>query len=259
MGDLIGRFMRVKSHPAIIAQPDQEPENIRRPAGSRKDFPVAIGGCLKPVVVKKFQKIAIGKGKKGRPYELPVSSVMGEEIPYHSIMGDIALPGTAYQELGARGVHLLQEENAVTGSSRMECTEKSCRPCPYYRKIILHTSDGSPINTTAFLLKYGIYDPFNILGLGYVLFSSPDTNAIMSSVDKQHPGIASGRVATMRSIGQMLSMTIAMLCFSVLLGASAISAANHPQFTASVRTAFLVFPCLCTVGIFASYARGTIR
>jgi len=66
-------------------------------------------------------------------------------------------------------------------------------------------------------------------------------------------------VATMRSIGQMLSMAIAMLCFSVLLGASAISAANHPQFTASVRTAFLVFPCLCTVGIFVSYARGTIR
>lgn len=97
------------------------------------------------------------------------------------------------------------------------------------------------------------------LGLGYALFSSPNTNAIMSSVDKQHLGAASGMVATMRSIGQMLSMAIAMLCFSVFLGASAISAANHPQFIASVRTAFLVFTLLCTVGIFASYARGTIR
>jgi hypothetical protein len=259
MGDLIGRFMRVKSHPAIIAQPDQEPENIRRPAGLRKHFPVAIGDCMKPVVVQKFQKIMIGKCKKGRFQELPVSSIMGEEIPYPAIMGDIALPGTAYQKLCARGIHLLQKENAVTGSGSMECTEKSCRPCTYDGKIKLHTKDGLPINTTAFFLKYGIHGPFNMLGLGYALFSSPNTNAIMSSVDKQHVGAASGMVATMRSIGQMLSMAIVMLCFSVFLGDSAISAANHPQFIASVRTAFLVFTLLCTIGIFASYTRGTIR
>jgi hypothetical protein len=97
------------------------------------------------------------------------------------------------------------------------------------------------------------------LGLGYALFSSPNTNAIMSSVDEQHLGTASGMVATMRSIGQMLSMAIAMLCFSLFLGAAAISAANHMQFMASVKTAFLIFALLCMVGIVASYARGTIR
>lgn len=97
------------------------------------------------------------------------------------------------------------------------------------------------------------------LGLGYALFSSPNTNAIMSSVDRQHLAFASGMVATMRSIGQMLPMAIAMLCFSLFLGAAAISAANHPQFMASVKTAFFIFTLLCTIGIFASYARGTIR
>lgn len=97
------------------------------------------------------------------------------------------------------------------------------------------------------------------LGLGYALFSSPNTNAIMSSVDIRHLGIASGMVATMRSMGQVLSMAIAMLCFSVYLGTATISSLNYPQFMDAVTTAFLVFSGICMVGIFASYARGTIR
>lgn len=62
--------------------------------------------------------------------EVSVSPIMGEEIPYHAIMDSIALPGTAYQELCARGIHHLQKENAVTGSGSMEGAEKSCRSCP---------------------------------------------------------------------------------------------------------------------------------
>jgi MFS family permease len=97
------------------------------------------------------------------------------------------------------------------------------------------------------------------LGLGYALFSSPNTNAIMSSVEKHYLGIASGMVATMRSIGQVLSMAIAMFCFSVFLGAVTVSASNFSEFITAVRLAFLIFTILCAIGIFASYARGTIR
>jgi hypothetical protein len=81
----------------------------------------------------------------------------------------------------------------------------------------------------------------------------------MSSVDIRHLGIASGMVATMRSMGQVLSMAIAMLCCSVYLGTATISSLNYPQFMDAVTTAFLVFSGICMVGIFASYARGTIR
>src|SRR5690606_2037299 len=50
-----------------------------------------------------------------------------------------------------------------------------------------------------------------ILGVGFALFSSPNVNAIMSSVDHKFYGIASAMQATMRLVGQMLSMGIAML------------------------------------------------
>ena len=53
-----------------------------------------------------------------------------------------------------------------------------------------------------------------LLGFGYALFSSPNMNAIMSSVGKRHFGIASGAVATMRTIGITLSMAISTLVFS---------------------------------------------
>jgi MFS family permease len=45
-----------------------------------------------------------------------------------------------------------------------------------------------------------------ILGFGYGLFSSPNTNAIMSSVEVQHLGLASGMVSTMRAIGHLLTV-----------------------------------------------------
>ncbi|MBK7500366.1 MAG: MFS transporter [Ignavibacteriales bacterium] len=45
-----------------------------------------------------------------------------------------------------------------------------------------------------------------MMGLGFALFSSPNVNAIMSSVDKKHYGVASSTLASMRMIGQMLSM-----------------------------------------------------
>ena len=43
------------------------------------------------------------------------------------------------------------------------------------------------------------------LGFGYALFSSPNMNAIMGSVEKRHLGIASGSAGTMRVLGQMLT------------------------------------------------------
>jgi EmrB/QacA subfamily drug resistance transporter len=98
-----------------------------------------------------------------------------------------------------------------------------------------------------------------ILGLGYGLFSSPNTNAIMSSVGAEHLGLASGMVSTMRAIGQMLSLAIAMLVFSAIIGSVQISPEVYPQLQQSVTIAFGVFFVLALIGIAASYARGTVR
>jgi EmrB/QacA subfamily drug resistance transporter len=98
-----------------------------------------------------------------------------------------------------------------------------------------------------------------VLGLGYGLFSSPNTNAIMSSVEKQHLGIASGMNATMRSLGQLLSMAIAMFCFSIFIGMVTITPAVYPALMTSVTVAFVVFTILCIIGVGASFVRGTIH
>lgn len=95
-----------------------------------------------------------------------------------------------------------------------------------------------------------------LLGLGFGLFSSPNSNSIMSSVERKHLGIASGSLGTMRMIGQMLSMGIAMMLFAYFIGQKQIETSNLPQLLKSLQTAFVVFAFLCFLGVFASLARG---
>ena len=97
------------------------------------------------------------------------------------------------------------------------------------------------------------------LGFGFALFSSPNMNAIMSAVEKKHFGIASATVATMRLLGQMVSMAVAMVVFAIFIGREPISPSNYALFLASVRISFLIFAVLCAVGIVFSFARGALR
>jgi EmrB/QacA subfamily drug resistance transporter len=98
-----------------------------------------------------------------------------------------------------------------------------------------------------------------ILGFGFALFSSPNMNAIMSSVDKRFYGIASASVGTMRLLGQMLSMGIVTLIFSLYIGRAQITPQSYSMLIKSVRVAFIVFSCFCVGGIFFSLYRGRLR
>jgi EmrB/QacA subfamily drug resistance transporter len=98
-----------------------------------------------------------------------------------------------------------------------------------------------------------------ILGFGFALFSSPNMNAIMGSVDQRFYGIASGSVGTMRLLGQMLSMGIATLIFALFIGRAQIAPEYYPALIKSVRVALLVFAGLCGVGIYFSLYRGQLR
>lgn len=98
-----------------------------------------------------------------------------------------------------------------------------------------------------------------LLGLGFALFSSPNTNAVMSSVEKRFYGVASGTLSTMRLAGQMLSMGILTLILVLFLGRVQIVPRYFPAFIKSAKTAFAVFAFLCFIGIFASLARGNLR
>lgn len=98
-----------------------------------------------------------------------------------------------------------------------------------------------------------------VIGFGLALFSSPNTNAIMSSVQKRYYGVAAATLGTMRLTGQMFSMGIAMLVFAVYIGRVQITPENYPLFLRSVKCAFIIFAALCFGGIFASLARGKVR
>ncbi len=98
-----------------------------------------------------------------------------------------------------------------------------------------------------------------IIGLGFGLFSSPNMNAIMSSVDRKFYGLASGVVGSMRMLGQMFSMGIATVAFSLTMGRRPITPEVYPAFLKSVDSVFTVCAILCIIGIFASLARGKMR
>ena len=97
-----------------------------------------------------------------------------------------------------------------------------------------------------------------LLGLGFAFFSSPNTTAIMSAVEKKHLGVASATLATMRLVGQMLSMGITTLVFALVLGPREIGAGSRFFFMKSMKVAFLIFAALCGMGILASLARGKV-
>jgi EmrB/QacA subfamily drug resistance transporter len=98
-----------------------------------------------------------------------------------------------------------------------------------------------------------------ILGTGFALFSSPNTNAVMSSVEKQHFGIASATLGTMRLTGQMFSMGMAMLIFSVFIGKNLIDSKHFVGLIYSLNFSFALFSLFSFAGIFASFIRGNVR
>ncbi len=97
------------------------------------------------------------------------------------------------------------------------------------------------------------------LGLAFALFSSPNTNAVMSSVDARFYGAVSGTLSTMRALGQIASMGIAMLLLSVFVGDAAITPDTASRFLSAARVGFSLFAGLCGLGIVASLARGNLK
>lgn len=97
-----------------------------------------------------------------------------------------------------------------------------------------------------------------VLGFGLAFFASPNTNAIMSSVEKEFYGVASATLATMRLVGQMFSMGISMLILANYLGKIQIIPQYYPIFLQATKIIFSVFSIFCFVGMFFSLLRTKI-
>lgn len=95
-----------------------------------------------------------------------------------------------------------------------------------------------------------------VFGTGLGFFSTPNTNAAMSAIEKKSLGVGSSILNTMRTLGQMLSMAISMLILTIIVGKVKVTPSVLPQFVGSVKLSCLIFGILCVIGALASLARG---
>jgi len=98
-----------------------------------------------------------------------------------------------------------------------------------------------------------------VTGVGFGLFSSPNVNAIMSAVDKQQYGSATGSIATMRILGQMMSMVLVTLIFAVVIGQVKIEPANFLNLQQAISICFFISASLCIPGFIFSLVRGRMH
>jgi MFS family permease len=94
-----------------------------------------------------------------------------------------------------------------------------------------------------------------VLGTGFALFSSPNMNVIMGSVEKRYLGMASATTGTMRLTGQSISMGITMMMIAIFVGKTQISVDNHLHFMKCLHYIFGILLILCILGVYTSMAR----
>ncbi|MCJ7455428.1 MFS transporter [Candidatus Bathyarchaeota archaeon] len=122
----------------------------------------------------------------------------------------------------------------------------------------------SQLNTTSSVND--IVLRLTLLGVGFGLFSSPNTRAVMSSVDRSKLGVASGTISTMRSTGQAIGLAMAGAVIATALppqavlqlftGLSAQSAIARDEFIMGMSTVFQIASAISAVGTLASLVRG---
>lgn len=92
-----------------------------------------------------------------------------------------------------------------------------------------------------------------IYGIGFGLFSPPNTNVIMGSVPAKDTSVASAAVATMRTVGQAMSMGILTLVFAFVMGDVPIIAQYYPLLINSCQITCIICVVLCIASVFASF------
>jgi len=92
-----------------------------------------------------------------------------------------------------------------------------------------------------------------LLGIGFGVFSSPNMNVIMGSVEKKYIGMASATTNTMRLTGQAFSMGITTMVISLCVGKVKISQEVLPQFMQSIHITFMIMAALCCLGVYTSF------
>ena len=89
-------------------------------------------------------------------------------------------------------------------------------------------------------------------GIGMGLFSSPNMNAIMSSVPPKYAPTASASQATMRTIGQTMSLGLLTLVFAWVMGSLQLAPEYAAMIVQASQTICLICTVACILAVFAS-------
>ncbi|MDR2957823.1 MAG: MFS transporter [Coriobacteriales bacterium] len=97
-----------------------------------------------------------------------------------------------------------------------------------------------------------IFGNLIMMGIGFGLFASPNTNAVMSLVPRSSLGLASAFLGTMRSFGQVISMAIIVVLMRMFLQDQPINLVAPSDLAFVMRICFIIFSCICMLGVFTS-------
>ena len=106
-----------------------------------------------------------------------------------------------------------------------------------------------------------------VLGVGMGVFSSPNTSAVMGSVEKNRLGVAAGTLATMRFMGQSMSLAVMGAVAATAIPSKILSdlfiglrseagTVVAEAFVEGIRRAFFVSGFISALGILTSLVRG---
>jgi EmrB/QacA subfamily drug resistance transporter len=124
---------------------------------------------------------------------------------------------------------------------------------------------GLDVNSSVFSIVWRLV----ITGIGLGLFQSPNNSAVMGAVPNERRGLGSGFLATVRVVGQSLSVAVAGAVFGGLgasqAGQTLATASNlslnqitslQTTFLSGFHAALLVCMSVASIGVFTSLVRG---
>lgn len=105
-----------------------------------------------------------------------------------------------------------------------------------------------------------------LVGVGFGLFSPPNTSAVMGSVDRKKLGVAAGTLGTMRFMGQSVGLALvgaviatalpAQVMLQLFSGLAAHDTIARDDFVRGMQNLFLVASAIGGVGTLTSLVRG---
>ncbi len=119
--------------------------------------------------------------------------------------------------------------------------------CAFSLLFFAFIKEGTPI--------WLIVTALAVAGIGIALFSSPNTNVIMSCVPPAKFSVANSILSTMRTTGQSTGMAIITIVVSGTVGNVSLYEIDSANLITTVHIAFVIFTVLCAAGIFMSLQR----